>query len=187
MAQAVLRKEDGSSRLAISVAMLEAMVASGTIEDPTRVELIEGELITMSPTHVPHGRMTARLIRLLGNCITSAYEVVDGGSLRLNDYNEPMPDICIARAGVTTDVLYPSDCVLVIEVSESTVRQDRHVKSKLYAQAGIPEYWVVDLATSQTIVHRGPSPSGWREVVDMPFDRELVAAFDGGLRVMIEG
>ncbi len=185
MAQAVLRSEDGQGRLAITVAMLDAMVASGTIEDPARVELIEGELITMSPTHLPHGRMTARLIRQLGNSISDSYEVVDGGSLRLDDYNEPMPDICVARAGVTTDVLFPTDCLLVIEVSESTVRQDRTVKSQLYAKAGIPEYWVVDLTTSQTVVHRGPSKAGWSDVVSVPFGGELVAEFDGAVRVVV--
>jgi Uma2 family endonuclease len=114
MAQAVLRKEDGQGRLAITVAMLEAMVASGTIEDPQRVELIEGELIMVSPTYRNHARMTARLIGLLSQAISADFETYDGGSLRLDDYNEPMPDICIARAEVTTDVLYPSDCFLVI-------------------------------------------------------------------------
>lgn len=185
MAQAVLRREDGQDRLAITVAMLEAMVASGTIEDPARVELIEGELVTMSPTHLPHGRMTARLIRLLGNCISGAYEVVDGGSLQLNDYNEPMPDICIARAGVITDVLYPSDCVLVIEVSQSTVRQNRLLKANLYAKASIREYWVVDLGASETIVHRGPSEAGWSDVVSVPFGGEVAAAYDGAVTVVV--
>jgi Uma2 family endonuclease len=186
MAQAVLRTEDGYNRLAITVAMLEAMVASGTIEDPQRVELIEGELITMSPTYRNHARMTARLIGLFTQVIPADFETYDGGSLRLDDYNEPMPDICIARAGVTTDVLFPSDCVLVIEVSESTARQDRQIKAQLYAKAGIPEYWVVDLTTSQTVIHRGPSEAGWSDVISVPFGGDLVTAFDGTVRVVVE-
>jgi Uma2 family endonuclease len=186
MAQALLLKDDGYSRLAITAQMLEAMVASGTIEDPARVELIEGELITMSPTYRSHARMTARLIGLLGNAVSEDFEVYDGGSLRLNDYNEPVPDICIARACVTTDVLYPADCVLVIEVSESTARQDRQIKAQLYAKAGIPEYWIVDLTISQTVIHRGPSEAGWSDVISVPFAGELVAGFDGTVRVVVE-
>jgi Uma2 family endonuclease len=186
MAQALLLKDDGYSRLAITVQMLEAMVASGTIEDPARVELIEGELITMSPTYRAHARMTARLIGMLTSKMPTTYEVYDGGSLRLNDYNEPMPDICVAHAGVTTDVLYPSDCVLVIEVSDATARKDRLIKAQLYAKAGIPELWVVDLNTSETVVHRGPSEAGWAEVVSVRFAGELVAEFNGDVRVVLE-
>jgi Uma2 family endonuclease len=185
MAQALLLKDDGYNRLAITVQMLEAMVASGTIEDPARVELIEGELITMSPTYRAHARMTARLIGMLTNVLPSQFEVYDGGSLRLNDYNEPMPDVCVAHAGVTTDVLYPSDCVLVVEVSDSTARNDRLIKAQLYAKAGIPELWIVDLNTSETVVHRGPSEAGWAEVMSVPFARELVAGFDGAVRVLL--
>jgi Uma2 family endonuclease len=186
MAQALLHKDDGYNRLAITVQMLKAMVASGTIEDPQRVELIEGELVKMSPTYRSHARMTARLIGLLTQAIRADFETYDGGSLRLDNYNEPMPDICIARTGVTTDVLYPSDCLLVIEVSESTVRQDRTLKAQLYAKAGVPEYWVVDLTTSQTIVHRGSSETGWDEIVSVPFAGELVAGFDGAVRVIVQ-
>jgi Uma2 family endonuclease len=185
MAQAVLRKDDGYNRLAITVQMLEAMVASGTIEDPTRVELIEGELLTMSPTYRAHARMTARLIAMLTYCMPANFEVYDGGSLRLNDYNEPVPDICIAHAGVTTDVLYPGDCVLVLEVSDSTARNDRLVKAELYAKAGIAELWILDLNTSETIVHRGASEAGWADVVSVPFAGELTAAFDRAVKVVV--
>jgi Uma2 family endonuclease len=185
MAQALLLKDDGYSRLVITVQMLEAMVASGTIEDPARVELIEGELITMSPTYRAHARMTARLIGVLTNGLPSQFEVYNGGSLRLNDYNEPMPDICVAHEGVTTDVLYPSDCVLVVEVSDSTARKDRLTKAGLYAKAGIPELWIVGLTTFETAVHRGPSEAGWSEVVSVPFAGELVAGFDGAVRVVV--
>jgi Uma2 family endonuclease len=185
MAQSLLLKDDGYSRLAITVQMLEAMVASGTIEDPSRVELIEGELITMSPTYRAHARMTARLIGMLTNKVPHVFEVYDGGSLRLNDYNEPMPDICVAYEGVTTDVLYPKDCVLVIEVSESTARNDRLIKAQLYAKAGIPELWIVDLNASETVVHRAPSETGWAEVVNVPFAGELVAGFDEAVSLVV--
>lgn len=185
MAQAVLRRDDGYNRLAITVQMLQAMVASGTIEDPARVELIEGELAVCSFVSRIEGRLRAKLLAALTNQVSSEFEVLARVSVRLDDYNEPMPDICIARAGVTTDVLYPSDCVLLVEVSDSTARQDRTLKAQLYAKAGIPEYWVVDLTTSLTIVHRGPSEAGWSDVVSVPFGGELVAAFDGAVRVVV--
>lgn len=185
MAQALLNKNDGLARLAITVDMLDAMVASGTIDEPSQVELIEGELVFMSPTHVPHARLTSRLIRQLGNMTSDEYEVFDGVSLRINDYNEPMPDICIARAGVEKNVLAPADCVLVIEVSDATAIKDRVVKAPLYAKAGIPEFWIVDLTTSETIVHIGGTASGWTSVIVVPFTQELAVTFDDAIKVTV--
>jgi Uma2 family endonuclease len=185
MAQALLQKDDGFPRLAITVDMLEAMVAAGTIDDPTRVELIEGELVTMSPTHLPHARLTAKLLRLFGNSLSDAFEVFDGVSLRLNDYNEPVPDICVAYAGILADVLASEDCALVIEVAEATARKDRLVKAPLYAKAGIVELWIVDLNTQETLVHRGPGAQGWATIDKTPFTAPLVPLFDDSLSVVI--
>jgi Uma2 family endonuclease len=185
LAQAVLRREDGLSRLAITVQKLEAIVASGTIDEPARVQLIEGELVVCMSVSRCGSRLNARLLCQLANQVFQDFEVLARVSVRLDDYNEPMPDICVAHAGVTTDVLYPTDCVLVMEGSESTVRQDRLVKAQLYAKAGILEYWLVDLNNSETIIHRGPSEAGWKDVVSFPFGGELVAGFNGDVRVVV--
>jgi hypothetical protein len=85
----------------------------------------------------------------------------------------------------TTDVAMPFEVMLVVEVSDSTARNDRLVKAPLYAKAGIPELWIVDLTTSETVVHRGPSEAGWADVVGVPFAGELVAGFDGAVRVVV--
>jgi Uma2 family endonuclease len=185
MTQTLLLKDDGDRRLAITVQMLEALVNSGTIEDPTRVELIEGELAVCTFVSRGEGRLKAKLLHQLANQVSSDFEVLARVSVRLDDHNEPMPDICVARVGVTTDVLFPKDCVLVIEVSESTASRDCLVKAGLYAKAGIPELWIVDLNTSETVVYRGPSESGWAEIVAVPFAGELVAGFDGAARVVV--
>jgi Uma2 family endonuclease len=185
MAQALLHKNDGYNRLAITVQMLEAMVASGTIEDPARVELIEGELITMSPGHRAHARMTSKLNALLSAQVGSGFEVLENISIRLSDLNEPIADLCVAKAGNDADVVMPYECVLVVEVSDSTARNDRLIKAGLYAKAGIPELWIVDLNTSETVMHRGPSDAGWVEVASVPFSGELMARFDGAMKVVM--
>ena len=185
MAQARMRAADGYDRLLITVDMLEAMVASGTIEDPTRIELIEGELVTMSPTHLPHARLTAKLLRHIGNILGAGHEVFDGVSVRLDDLNEPVPDVCIAKGGLTALVLTPADCALVIEVSDATARKDRLLKAPLYGKAGIPELWIVDLITLETVVHRGPSEMGWNEIFSVPFTNQLSAQFDSKISLTI--
>lgn len=185
MAQAVLRKDDGYNRLAITVQMLEAMVASGTIEDPARVELIEGELVTVSPVHRAQARMTSKLNMLLSTSVSADFEVLENISVRLSDFNEPIADLCVVKVGSDADVVIPSEAVLVIEVSDRTARNDRLVKALLYAKAGIPELWIVDLNTSETVVHRRPSEAGWADVVSVPFTGEVVAAFDNAVRVVV--
>jgi Uma2 family endonuclease len=185
MAQAVLRNDDGYNRLAITVQMLEAMVASGTTEDPARVELIEGELVTMSPVHRGHARMTSKLNMLLSTSVIADFEVLENISIRLSDFNEPIVDLCVVKVGSDADVVAPSEAVLVIKVADSTARNDRLVKAKLYAKAGIPEFWIIDLNSSETVVHRGPSEAGWADVVSVPFAGEVVAAFDGAVRIVL--
>ena len=76
VAHTLLRRENGEARLAITVDMLAAMVASGTIEDPARVELIEGKLITLSPVRRAHARMTSKLNALLTASVGPQYEVL---------------------------------------------------------------------------------------------------------------
>jgi Uma2 family endonuclease len=186
MAQARVHTADGYDRLAITVDMLEAMVAGGTIEDPTRVELLEGELITMSPVHRAHSRVTSKLHAYLHGKVDSRYEVFDGVSVRLSDFNEPIPDISVVIAGGQSNVVLPFECALVIEVSDSTAQKDRQLKAPLYGKAGIPELWIIDLNTSQTIVHRGPTSTGWADMQAVPFSQSLTPLFDSALSVTIE-
>lgn len=185
MAQAVLHRDDGISRLAITVDMLEAMVASGTIEDPARVELIEGELGVCRSVSLAKARLKAKILVAFANQISPEYEVLSRVSIRLDPYNEPISDLCVAKAGVETNVLAPSDCALVIEVFDATAHKDRIIKAPLYAKAGILELWIVDLNTSETLVHRGPNEAGWASVEEVPFSGELIAAFDDGIKVTI--
>ena len=185
MAQVLLRKDDGYDRLAITVDMLEAMVASGTIEDPARVELLEGELFAMSPVHRAHARMTSRLNALLTASIGPQFEVLENISVRLSDFNEPIVDLCVVKAGGTSDVVMPFEVVLVIEVSDTTAASDRTQKAPLYAKAGIPEFWIIDLNAGETVVHRGPRETRWMQVDSVSFGEELVAAFDESVRVVV--
>lgn len=185
MTQSLLRKDDGYNRLAITTDMLAAMVQSGTIENPARVELIEGELITMSPVHRAHARMTSKLNALMTARVGPQFEVLENISIRLSPLNEPIADLCIVMAGGTTDVVMPGEIVLVIEIADSTAKSDRLVKAPLYAKAHIAELWIVDLIACETLVHRAPSEAGWTHMVTIPFGGEVVAAFDECVRVVV--
>lgn len=91
------------------------------------------------------------------DCIVSVHN-----PLRLDNWSEPAPDVVLLRSDYPRDA-YPSpdSTLTVIEVADTTLDRDRSVKLPLYARAGIPEYWIVDLKGEQIEVYREPSPSGY--------------------------
>jgi Uma2 family endonuclease len=185
MPQAVLRKDDGYNRLAISADMLAAMVSAGTIEDPARVELIEGELVTLSPVYRQHARMTSKLNAALHGLVGNEFEVLENISVRLSDFNEPIADLCVVEIGSDSGVVLPAECALVVEISESTAQRDRQLKAPIYAKAGIAELWIIDLNANQTIIHRQPSAEGWGETTTHSFTEELSPLFDPAIKLVV--
>lgn len=132
------------------------MIESGLLAERS-LELINGEIIEVSPEGVAHSfycRGTAKYLRsFLGN----RAEVSEAHPITLPNDSEPEPDIAIVR---TPDTLYqtrhpfPEDIFWLIEIANSTLAKDLGVKRDLYAQAGIPEYWVMNLQTSELVVFR---------------------------------
>lgn len=132
------------------------MIESGLLAERS-LELINGEIIEMSPEGVSHSfycRGTAKYLRLL---LGNRAEVSEAHPITLPNDSEPEPDIAIVR---TPDTLYqtrhpfPEDIFWLIEIANSTLAKDLGVKRELYAQAGIPEYWVMNLQTSELVIFR---------------------------------
>jgi Uma2 family endonuclease len=143
------------------------MADSGIFEHE-RVELLEGEVVAMTPKGSAHAAAVSRLIRHLGAAIGQASLLRAQDPLPLNERTEVEPDIAIVRfradyyAGAHPS---PVDTLLVIEVADSSLTYDRHVKMALYARSGIPEAWLVDLTQGQVSVHGRPSNDGYDRVV----------------------
>ena len=123
------------------------MAETGILTEDDRVELIEGEVITMSPIGSRHAACVGRLTELLSQVKNRAIVWVQN-PIRINNYSEPEPDIALLKrrddfyaAGHPT----PGDVYLVIEVAETSVEYDRDTKIPLYAAAGIPESLLVNL------------------------------------------
>jgi Uma2 family endonuclease len=143
------------------------MAEVGILGRRDRVELIRGEIVEMSPIGRRHQAFIDNLSRLLILRLADDAIVSVHGPLALADDTEPEPDLVVLRR---RDVPYKEreawaeDALLVIEVAESSLAYDRSTKMRLYAEAGIPEYWVVDCAAETVEVHRGPGPDGYRDV-----------------------
>ena len=138
----------------------------GVLAENERVELIDGEIIEMSPEGTRHFACVARLMRLLYPRVRGA-SVISHGSLFLPDEYRPMPDLMILRPSEDDyESAHPTheDALVVIEVSDTSLRYDRQVKSARFAQAEIPEYWLVDLTRDTIAVHQRPVAGQYTDV-----------------------
>ena len=138
----------------------EQLAATGLL-DLSQLELIEGELITKMGKKRPHVTTALRLQSWLAEVFGFFFVQADAPinvEPEDNPTNEPMPDFAVLKTRV--DMIHanprPSDIHLVAEVSDSTVQFDRTTKARLYARAGIGEYWIIDINSRSVIVHRAP-------------------------------
>ncbi|MBM3395756.1 MAG: Uma2 family endonuclease [Betaproteobacteria bacterium] len=137
----------------------------GILNEDSRVELIEGELIQMAPIGPPHWSIVNRLTRLLVTLAGDQAVVSVQNSVRLPPNSEPQPDFVIARpemANIRSRIAGPADTLLVIEVADTTLAYDRGVKLRLYAKSGIPEFWIVNVQNETIEVYGAPTPEGYQ-------------------------
>lgn len=136
------------------------LVGDGTIGSDDRVELLDGVIVAMSPQSPPHAGVVRKLTQLLAGVVGSDASLQVHLPLNVAETSVPEPDVAII-AGRPEDYMtaHPTSALLVIEVAESSLIQDRLTKAPLYAAAGIPEYWVVNLRDRGVEVHRRPIPA----------------------------
>lgn len=124
------------------------MVEAGILSEDDRVELIHGEVVAMSPVGAPHNGAVIRALNALFPIVAKHALVSAQGAVRLDQYDEPQPDIVLLRPKAdcyTTQHPGATDILLIIEVADSSLEYDRTVKVGLYAGTGILEYWVADI------------------------------------------
>ena len=140
-------------------------VEAGVFGPEDRIELIEGELVMMTP----HGSRHATAIRLVNRALTRVFGedciVQCQLPLAIGDDSEPEPDLAVVE-GQIADYrdAHPSAALLVVEVADDSLRRDRSVKRRLYAHGGIPEYCIVSLPEATLEVCRDPAGDDYREV-----------------------
>lgn len=122
-----------------------------------RVELIEGEVIEMSPMYSPHMTSVTLADDVMREVFGKGWVVRIQGPLSLGTDSDPQPDVAVV-AGKTRDFkdAHPSTAALVIEVAVSSLDYDRKQKSSLYAKAGIKDYWIINVEDEQLEVYRRP-------------------------------
>ncbi len=155
------------ARHKLDVHAFHRMAEAGIFRETDRVELIEGDLIDMAPIGAGHASVVDSLSEALILACGGRATVRIQNPIRLDEWNEPQPDLAILkRRGDFYAAKYPgpADTLLVIEVADTSAGFDRTVKLPLYARAGIPEYWIVDLTRRRLEAHRAPSGGSYTEI-----------------------
>ena len=155
------------TRRTFTVDEYHKMAEAGILHEDDRVELIEGEIINMTPIGSRHTACVKKLNRLFAELLGSEVIISVQDPLRLGDTSEPEPDIALLRPRPDFYAeRHPSadDTLLVVEVADTSLVYDREVKVPLYARAGLAEVWLVDLVQQQVLVHRNPAAQGYQEV-----------------------
>ena len=158
---------------------------SGAFDDCGKTELIDGEIFYMNSQLTRHARAKTNLaielaaaLRAMNTDLTALVEV----AVHLSNESMPEPDIVITR--YKGDKAVPLDTVaLVIEVSDTTLDTDLGRKRELYAKAGVPEYWVVDINATRVLMHVAPKDGDYPGQREVPFGGLLVSGTIDGLQV----
>ncbi len=138
----------------------DRLVEMGAFEDE-RVELLFGVLVEMSPQDPAHAFVIQRLYRLLDRLLPAGLMVRSQSPLALADDSEPEPDLAVVPEDDYRSA-HPTRALLVVEVAGSSIRKDRELKAALYAQAGVEEYWIVDLGRGVVELNREPADGAYR-------------------------
>lgn len=144
----------------------ERMCEAGIFGPEERIELIDGEILPMSPENPEHAAVVGIAQRRLEKAFGKRFYVRIGNPVPLDGFSQPQPDLAVVP-GKPEDYRkkHPRTALLVVEVSFSSRSFDRGRKQLLYARTGIAEYWMIDLVARCVFVHRDPAKKGYRDVV----------------------
>jgi Uma2 family endonuclease len=151
-------------RYRFTAAEYHRLAEAGILGEDDRVELIDGEIIEMSPIGSRHmagvNRLNRRLVRAVGDAAIVSVQ----NPIQVGDHHEPQPDVTVLRPRAddyASAVPIAEDVLLVVEVADSSADYDRGTKAPLYARGGIAELWIVDLNRDHLVVYRDPTSAGY--------------------------
>ena len=148
----------------ISVKEYYRMAETGALPPEARVELLDGQIIDMSPIGPFHGGVTNYLITFFADVARRRWITTAKNPVRLNDDSEPQPDLVLLKPSAD---FYrnrhpkPQDVFLLVEISDTSLEKDQEKKVPAYARAGIVEVWIVNLNEQTIEVYRQPHFAGY--------------------------
>jgi Uma2 family endonuclease len=139
----------------------------GIFKADDRIELIDGELIDMAPIGSFHAGLNSKVSDWLMRSLSGRAIPWIQNPIRLSRYSAPQPDFSLLRYRpdyYAKSLPTAADVLLLVEVSDSTLRSDRQVKAPLYARHGVPEYWIIDLSARAIEIYLDPVEGRYNNV-----------------------
>ena len=165
-----------------TVAQFDRMVQDGTIGKHERVELIEGLVVTKMGKNPPHVFAGKLGLKRLERLVSPGWHIGKEDPVVVSEWGKPEPDLSVVR-GTENDYLdravTAADVGLVVEIAESSLVTDRTEMNKVYARAGIPVYWIINLVDRQVEVYTQPSNDGYRSREDFAWDQDVPVVIEG--------
>ena len=157
---------EGVPRLRWTLSEFERLGELGVFTEEDRIELIEGELVPMSPKGNRHEVVRTAILNWLRRNLPNEFDLcVEPGWRVADSYCEP--DFLIGPAGCNPTSVPPREVALLIEVADTSLKKDTTTKAGLYARAGVRDYWVVNARTLATKAYREPSARGYGRRVNV--------------------
>lgn len=140
----------------------DVLVESGLL-DGEPIELLEGIMVRMSPQSAPHAESGRRVTRVLTPQLPPGWVLSVQSPMSLGDHSEPEPDLAVVPDR-DYSARHPTTALLVVEISRSSLGVDLEEKARIYAAAGIGDYWALDVRGRALHRHSGPGPDGYTTV-----------------------
>lgn len=169
----------------LSIDQYHQMIHAGILTDDDPIELLDGWLVYKMPKNRQHIIATRHARDLIEQSIPPGW-YVDSQEPITTEESEPEPDVCVVRGALDDYPDHhprPADIALLVEVADTTLDRDRGFKKRLYAQASIPIYWIVNLQDLQVEVYTEPSGPGrlpdYHQRQDYPLTQSVPLVIDG--------
>jgi Uma2 family endonuclease len=141
----------------------------GGIDRPReRLELIDGELVPMNAEGNRHERVRGIIQNVIVRQLPIGFLVFNEPGWRPGGDRYLEPEIIVCTAGSDPSTVPPADVLLLIEVADTSLKYDTGTKAKIYATLGVAEYWVINAATLETLIHTAPTPTGYAQITTHP-------------------
>ncbi len=141
------------------------LAEEGILEEDDKIELLAGQIIRMSPVEIQHAACVKKIRKFFGKALPDDWMIGVQDPVTLDGFSEPEPDISVLKPKAdfyAATKPTAQDVLFLIEVSDTSLEKDRNVKLPLYAQAGIPEVWIVNLIDETIEQYLNPSPDGYQ-------------------------
>ncbi len=161
-----------------TVSEYQRMGETGILGEDDRVELLEGEIVNMTPIGLQHIACVNRLNMLFTSLLGKNVIVSVQNPIVISDISAPQPDVTVLRPRedfYATSYITPADVLLLVEVADSSIGYDRAYKIPLYAKAGVEEVWLVDVQARTVTIYNQPSPGGYKVTTQAQGNQAIVS------------